>query len=49
MNAQMEAFSCVQARSNGIWFQCKDGLWYRNVQGNQGPFAPCTSMHPLPR
>ena len=47
MDAQMEAYSCVQSRANRVWFQCKDGLWYRGVEGSEGPFAPCRSVHPL--
>ncbi|MEZ4262603.1 MAG: hypothetical protein R3B36_26195 [Polyangiaceae bacterium] len=47
MDKQMDGLSCVQSRSNGIWFQCKDGLWYRGVSGRTGPFAPCASVHPL--
>jgi hypothetical protein len=46
-DAQMDGLSCVQSRSNSIWFQCKDGLWYRGVTGSTGPFGACTSVHPL--
>jgi hypothetical protein len=44
---QVEAYGCVQSRKDRVWFQCKDGKWYRGVTGNKGPFQECTSTHPL--
>lgn len=34
--------SCVEARSNGVW--------YRGVEGNgeSGPYGACVEKHPLP-
>jgi hypothetical protein len=43
----MDARSCVQSRSNRVWFQCLNGTWYRGVSGNNGPHGACTSSHPL--
>jgi hypothetical protein len=47
LDRQADAFTCVQSASNRVWFQCKDGKWYRGVSGNQGPFAECTSKEAL--
>jgi lysozyme C len=42
-----DANACVQSASNGIWYQCHDGSWYRGVSGSSGPYGACTSKHPL--
>lgn len=46
----MPELTCVQSRSNSIWYQCKDGNWYRGVAvgGGEGPYGPCASSHALP-
>ena len=43
----MDARTCVQSKSNGIWFQCMDGGWYRGGDATSGPFGQCKSSHPL--
>lgn len=42
--------SCVESRSNGVWYQCNDGEWIRGVEGagESGPYGACVSKHPLP-
>lgn len=39
--------TCVQSQSNSVWYQCKNGAWYRGVEDGEGPYGPCASMHPL--
>jgi hypothetical protein len=39
--------SCVQSRSNQLWFQCKAGEWFRGGDSSAGPYGTCTSSHPL--
>lgn len=45
----LEPGGCFQRQSDGTWFQCKGGLWYRgvNASGTSGPHGPCTSSYPL--
>jgi hypothetical protein len=43
----LEPLGCYARKQDGMWFQCKDTLWYRNVVDGVGPFGPCTSVHPL--
>jgi hypothetical protein len=38
--------ACVQAESNGLFYQCKSGLWYRGVSNGRGPHGVCTETHP---
>lgn len=42
--------SCVESRSNGVWYQCNNGDWYRGVEGNgdSGPYGACVEKHSLP-
>jgi hypothetical protein len=42
--------SCVESRSNGVWYQCKAGDWVRGVEGEgeTGPYGACAEKHPLP-
>jgi hypothetical protein len=47
LNREMPEGSCVQSKFDSIWFQCNDGQWFRGVSGDDGPFGPCVSMHPL--
>lgn len=39
--------ACVQAESNGAYYQCKDGKWYRGVTNGSGPYGACSATHPL--
>ena len=43
----VDANTCVQSRYDSVWFQCRNGSWYRGVSGNTGPYGACTSTHPL--
>ena len=43
----VDARTCVQSRSNAVWFQCMDGGWYRGGDSATGPFGPCIGSHPL--
>jgi lysozyme C len=47
LDDMQDAGSCVQSKSNGIWYQCHEGSWYRGVAGSSGPYGKCTSKHPL--
>lgn len=47
LNDQVDAYECVQSRKDRVWFQCKDGSWYRGVKGDTGPFKACKDTHPL--
>jgi hypothetical protein len=47
LNDQVDAYECVQSRKDKVWFQCKDGSWYRGVTGNTGPFTECKEKHAL--
>ena len=47
LSKYLEPSGCYQRKSDGMWFQCKDTLWYRNVSNGVGPFGVCTSIHPL--
>jgi len=43
----VDARTCVQSKSNGVWMQCKDGSWYRGGDSASGPFGQCIGSHPL--
>lgn len=43
----MDSGACVESKYDNAWMQCNSGGWYRGVSGNNGPFGPCTSLHPL--
>jgi hypothetical protein len=47
LNKAMPEKSCVQSRSNSIWYQCIDRAWMRGVEGNSGPAGACVSVNPL--
>jgi len=47
LNVAVPEKTCVQSRSNSIWYQCVDRAWYRGVEGNNGPSGACLSRHPL--
>lgn len=47
LNDDVAELTCVQSRSNRVWYQCKEGQWYRGVQGSEGPYGPCAATHPL--
>jgi len=47
LRTRVEAHACVQSESNGVWYQCVDGQWYRGVSNGSGPEGRCTSEHPL--
>jgi hypothetical protein len=43
----VDARSCVQSKSNGVWYQCMDGGWYRGGNATSGQFGACQgSYHP---
>jgi len=46
LGKETEELACVQSASSGIWFQCKGGDWSRGVNGSEGPYGPCASLHP---
>ncbi|HEY1960372.1 MAG TPA: hypothetical protein VGH28_32400 [Polyangiaceae bacterium] len=39
--------TCVQSKSDGVWYQCTDAGWESGVSGDAGPIGACTSEHPL--
>lgn len=39
--------TCVESKSNGVWYQCKQGSWFRGVSGSSGPYGACSSKHAL--
>jgi C-type lysozyme/alpha-lactalbumin family len=43
----VDARTCVQSRSNNVWFQCMEGAWYRGGDAQSGPFGPCQGSHAL--
>lgn len=43
----MDAGTCVQSSSNGVWMQCNDGQWYRGGNSQSGPFGDCNGSYPL--
>ena len=43
----VDARTCVQSRSNNVWFQCMEGGWYRGGDATSGPFGQCNGSHPL--
>ncbi|MBX3192000.1 MAG: hypothetical protein KF819_33730 [Labilithrix sp.] len=47
LSQTVSELACVQSRSNGVWYQCKDGDWYRGVSGGDGPYGDCASQHRL--
>lgn len=47
LSKYLEPGGCYQRKADGIWFQCKEKLWYRNVNNGVGPFGVCTSVYPL--
>jgi hypothetical protein len=47
LNTHVAENTCVQGRSNSIWYQCHSGAWDRGVTGNTGPHGACASVHPL--
>jgi len=48
LNRAVPEKTCVQSRSDGIWFQCNARQWFRGVTGDTGPYGACVSRHPLP-
>lgn len=43
----VDARSCVQSKSNGVWFQCINGSWSRGANASSGPSGKCSASHPL--
>jgi hypothetical protein len=46
LGRDVEEGACVQSSSRsarGVWFQCRDGRWYRGGDDRSGPFGTCTS------
>lgn len=43
----MPPHSCVEQKDTKIWFQCKDGKWYRGGDDVQGPYGYCNGTFPL--
>jgi hypothetical protein len=43
----MPPLSCVEQKDTAIWFQCKEGKWYRGGDDVQGPFGYCNGTYPL--
>ncbi|MBX3234083.1 MAG: hypothetical protein KIT84_06510 [Labilithrix sp.] len=41
-----DGLSCVQGKSNKVWFQCKDGKWYRGGDDVSGPYGDCNGSFP---
>ncbi len=39
--------ACVQSGSTDLWYQCREGKWYRGVENGSGPYGRCTEMHSL--
>lgn len=44
----MAPMSCVEQKDTRIWFQCKEGKWYRGGDDITGPFGYCNGTYPLP-
>lgn len=47
IEADVEELTCVESRADGVWRQCWKGQWYRGVDGDDGPYGRCSSVHPL--
>ena len=47
LQEMVSARACVESKFDGLWFQCKEGKWYRGGDSVSGPYGPCTSHHPL--
>jgi hypothetical protein len=50
LRRDVEEGGCVQSSSQtalGVWFQCRDGRWYRGGDERTGPFGTCTSSAKL--
>ena len=43
----MPPLSCVEQKDSLIWFQCKEGKWYRGGDDVQGPYGYCNGAYPL--
>ena len=43
----MAPHSCVQQAGTAIWFQCKEGKWYRGGDDVTGPYGYCNGSTPL--
>jgi hypothetical protein len=43
----MPPLSCVEQKDTRIWFQCKEGKWYRGGDDVQGPYGYCNGTYPL--
>ena len=43
----VDARTCVQSKSNGVWFQCMEGGWYRGGDATSGKFGQCNGSYPL--
>lgn len=41
-----DGHSCVQGKSNKVWFQCKDGKWFRGGDASSGPYGACNGSFP---
>ena len=47
LQKQMPELSCVQSRTNQLWFQCKKAQWFRSGDSQTGPYGACSSSHPI--
>lgn len=43
----MPPLSCVQQTGSNVWFQCKEGKWYRGGDDVTGPYGYCNGAYPL--
>ena len=42
-----EPGACVQSATTQLWYQCHATQWFQGVNGANGPYGKCTSLHPL--
>lgn len=49
LDMDVPATTCVQARSNGVWYQCNGDVWVTPVDTatQSGPLGACSASYPL--
>mgnify|MGYP001227892009 CR=1 FL=1 len=44
---RVAALACVESASNGLWYQCVGGKWYRGADNGSGIGGACSASYPL--
>lgn len=47
LGKNVSEMTCVQSKSDSVWYQCKASAWYHGGDAQDGPFGPCVESVPL--